>query len=71
VKTLEIFTGTKQGRSQVFGFALILHGYSRTTGDMDIWMDRTPENYQRIKKAFFAIWDAGICYDRREFSVTC
>jgi len=36
----------------VGGFAVILHGYSRTTGDMDIWVERTPENYQRIKQAF-------------------
>lgn len=34
------------------GFAVILHGYSRTTGDMDIWVERTPENYRRIKQAF-------------------
>lgn len=25
----------------VGGFAVILHGYSRTTGDMDIWVERT------------------------------
>ena len=37
----------------VGGFAVILHGYSRTTGDMDIWVERTPENYLLIKKAFF------------------
>jgi len=36
----------------VGGFAVILHGYARTTGDMDIWVERTPENYQRIKRAF-------------------
>ncbi|MES2328653.1 MAG: DUF6036 family nucleotidyltransferase [Bacteroidota bacterium] len=36
----------------VGGFAVILHGYARTTGDMDIWVERTPENYLRIKKAF-------------------
>jgi hypothetical protein len=30
----------------------ILHRYSRTTGDMDIWVDRTLENYKRIKIAF-------------------
>ena len=36
----------------VGGFAVILHGYSRTTGDMDIWVERTPENYLRIKQAF-------------------
>ena len=29
----------------VGGYSVILHGYSRTTGDMDIWVDRTKENY--------------------------
>lgn len=37
----------------VGGFSVILHGYPRTTGDMDIWVERTSENYQRLKKAFF------------------
>ena len=37
----------------VGGYSVILHGYSRTTGDMDIWVDRTPENYKKIKGAFF------------------
>lgn len=36
----------------VGGFSVILHGYSRTTGDMDIWVERTANNYARIKKAF-------------------
>ena len=36
----------------VGGFSVILYGYSRTTGDMDIWVDRTSENYQKLKKAF-------------------
>ena len=34
------------------GYSVILHGYSRTTGDMDIWVERTPENYLKIKRAF-------------------
>ena len=33
-------------------YSVILHGYSRTTGDMDIWVDRTSENYKKIKLAF-------------------
>jgi acyl carrier protein phosphodiesterase len=37
----------------VGGMAVILHGYVRTTGDMDIWVKRTKENYQKIKKAFY------------------
>jgi hypothetical protein len=36
----------------VGGYSVVLHGYSRTTGDMDIWMERTSENYNRIIKAF-------------------
>jgi hypothetical protein len=36
----------------VGGFSVILHGYSRTTGDMDIWVDRTTENYSKLQKAF-------------------
>ena len=36
----------------VGGFSVILHGYSRTTGDMDIWVERSPENYLKLKKAF-------------------
>ena len=37
----------------VGGLSVILHGYSRSTGDMDIWVDRTADNYKRIKIAFF------------------
>jgi hypothetical protein len=33
------------------GYAVILHGYIRSTADMDIWVDKTKENYKKIKKA--------------------
>ena len=36
----------------VGGYSVILHGYSRTTGDMDIWVDRTAENYSKLLLAF-------------------
>jgi len=36
----------------VGGYSVILHGYSRTTGDMDLWVERSSENYQRINRAF-------------------
>jgi len=36
----------------VGGYSVVLHGYSRTTGDMDLWVERTSENYKRITKAF-------------------
>ena len=34
------------------GYAVILHGYNRTTGDLDIWLERTEENYTRLVSAF-------------------
>ncbi|MDB5002187.1 MAG: hypothetical protein JWQ34_412 [Mucilaginibacter sp.] len=37
----------------VGGYSVILHGHSRTTGDIDIWVDRTAENYSKIIQAFF------------------
>ena len=36
----------------VGGYAVILHGYPRTTGDMDIWVNPAKENYQKILKTF-------------------
>lgn len=36
----------------VGGYSVILYGYSRTTGDMDILVNKTKENYQRLLKAF-------------------
>lgn len=32
----------------VGGFAVALHGYPRTTADLDIWVSRTAENARRI-----------------------
>jgi hypothetical protein len=36
----------------VGGMAVILHGHARVTGDMDIWVECTKENYQKLVKAF-------------------
>ncbi len=36
----------------VGGFSVILHGHSRVTGDMDIWVEKTEENYKKLLKAF-------------------
>lgn len=36
----------------VGGFAVILHGHARVTGDMDIWVERTEENYKKLVRAF-------------------
>jgi Nucleotidyl transferase of unknown function (DUF2204) len=36
----------------VGGYAVVLHGYPRTTGDMDLWVERSLENYRKLEKAF-------------------
>ena len=36
----------------VGGYAVQLHGYPRFTQDMDIWVDRTSENYRKLVTAF-------------------
>ncbi|MFN8310029.1 MAG: nucleotidyltransferase [Chitinophagales bacterium] len=34
------------------GYSVMLYGYPRTTGDLDIWLNRTPENYKKLIRAF-------------------
>jgi hypothetical protein len=34
------------------GYSVVFHGYSRTTGDMDIWVKRNKNNYDKLVKAF-------------------
>lgn len=36
----------------VGGYAVILHGYNRTTGDLDVWINPQEDNYLRLMKAF-------------------
>ncbi|MEP6646038.1 MAG: nucleotidyltransferase [Saprospiraceae bacterium] len=36
----------------VGGYAVILHGYNRTTGDLDIWVEQSEENYLKLIQAF-------------------
>jgi hypothetical protein len=36
----------------VGGMAVILHGHARVTGDMDIWVECSEENYEKLVKAF-------------------
>lgn len=36
----------------VGGYAVVLHGYTRTTGDLDIWVNKNSENYHKLIQAF-------------------
>ena len=43
---------TKVKYIMVGGYATNLHGYQRFTGDIDIWIEDTTENRQRLREAF-------------------
>lgn len=36
----------------VGGYAVILHGYARSTGDMDLWVNQTNQNYNKLKLVY-------------------
>lgn len=36
----------------VGGYAVILNGYNRTTGDLDLWVNQTEANYNKLILAF-------------------
>ncbi|MBL7829604.1 MAG: hypothetical protein JNK41_01150, partial [Saprospiraceae bacterium] len=37
------------------GYAVIFHGYNRTTGDMDIWIDPDEENKSKFIACLFEL----------------
>jgi hypothetical protein len=36
----------------VGGYAVILHGYGRSTGDIDLWVNQNEENYFKLEKVY-------------------
>lgn len=38
----------------VGGYAVVIRGYSRTTGDIDIWVEKNQENYVKLNNALVA-----------------
>lgn len=49
---LELLEKHKVDFLLVGGYAVVLHGYVRSTGDMDLWIERNDENYQKLKKVY-------------------
>jgi hypothetical protein len=39
----------------VGGFATMLHGFSRNTNDIDLWLEDTKANRKNLRKAFFEL----------------
>lgn len=36
----------------VGGYSVILHGYLRTTGDLDVWVNKNAANYKKLVSSF-------------------
>jgi len=53
IEFVECLNSTNVEYLLVGGYATILHGYNRSTGDLDIWVNQTEENYDRLVGAYF------------------
>jgi cytochrome P450 len=42
------------------GWAVIQYGYGRTTGDVDLIVDTSPKNFEKVKKAMLGLPDGAI-----------
>jgi len=42
------------------GWAVIHHGFGRTTGDIDLLVDSSPENFARVQKAMLTLPDGAV-----------
>jgi hypothetical protein len=49
----------------VGGYAVILHGYIRSTAVMDVWVNKTSANYQKLKQAFYQF--GALIFSEEEF----
>lgn len=51
----------------VGGYAVILHGYIRSTTDLDIWINRTEVNYKKLMNAFLDFGLTTTAVDKDQF----
>ena len=51
----------------VGGWAVIFAGYSRTTGDMDVLVERTEENANKIISVLRDFWGSTIGFEKEDF----
>ena len=54
VDLLRAFAGADVRFLIVGAYALAVHGRPRATGDLDVWIDATPENAPRVMQALAA-----------------
>lgn len=51
----------------VGGYAVIIRGYSRSTGDMDIWVEKSEENYRRLLQAIITFGLPPVAIQKDQF----
>ena len=51
----------------VGGWAVIFEGYSRTTGDMDVFVERDEENAEKIINVIKEFWGSTIGFSKEDF----
>lgn len=52
IEFLELLDKHKVEYLLVGGYAVVLHGYNRSTGDMDIWVNKSKKNYNKLQKVY-------------------
>lgn len=52
IKALDCLNSNKVDYMVVGGFAVNVHGFTRSTTDIDIWIDLKKDNLERLLKAF-------------------
>jgi predicted nucleotidyltransferase len=57
LEILELLLKSEVDFLLIGGYAVIYHGYRRTTGDMDLWLKPTNENKLKFVKAVSDIFD--------------
>ncbi len=58
LEIMRAFSGEKVNYILIGGFAVILHGFSRLTADIDIFIKPEAENLERVKKALRKVFPA-------------
>lgn len=54
-ETLETLNKCKVDYLVVGGYAVNIYGYMRSTGDMDLWIDKSQQNLENTKKALLRL----------------
>ena len=49
---LELLEKYKVDYLLVGGYAVILHGFARSTGDLDLWIRQNSENYYKLQQVY-------------------